>query len=135
MNRANYRNVLLFISLALFTSACSSAFYDQNLNESQALRNCYAAIRDSKIQSIQDCGEYAIFHAPLYHEIDQSNPAMAACSFTINSLAYARMNYRHNKNLIRELEHQAQTDCNEKMIDQIPQLQYVSLDSYPKLRR
>lgn len=121
MNKGKHPNVLLLISLALFTSACSSAFYDQSLNESQALRNCYAAIRDSMIRSIQDCGEYATFHAPLYHEIDQSNPAMAACSFTNNSLAYARMNYRHNKNLIRDLEHQAQTDCNEKMIDQILQ--------------
>ena len=119
MHRAKYRNVILVISLALFSSACSSAFYDQSLNESQALRNCYAALRDAKIRSIQDCGEYVTFHAPLYDEIDQSNPAMAACSFTKNSLAYARLNYRHNKDLIRKLEHQSQKDCNEKMIDQI----------------
>lgn len=119
MNKGKYPNVLLLISLALFTSACSSAFYDQSLNESQALRNCYTALRDAKIRSIQDCGEYVTFHAPLYYEIDQSNPAMAACSFTKNSLAYARLNYKYNKDLIRSLEHQSQKDCNEKMVDQI----------------
>lgn len=119
MNKVKYPNALIILSLGISASACSSAFFDQTLNELGALRNCYAAIRDEKIRSIQECRRYVTFHAPLYHEIDQSNPAMAACSFTNTSLGYARIHYRHNKDLIRDLEHQAQTDCDGKTINQI----------------
>ena len=95
-------------------NGCSSTMLDQGLNESQALRSCYAAIRDKQIQTIEDCGNYVSFHASLYTEIDQSNAAHAACAFASYSLDYVRTYYQHNKNLLNRLGKQVATDCSKQ---------------------
>ena len=123
MIRSKKLVVFIFISAVFLTSACSSSIYDQSLNESQALRNCYAGIRDGIVDSIEDCGDYVTFHAPLYPEIDQSIPALAACSFAKNTLAYARINYKLNKLLIRNLESQSEADCTTNHKSQMEQKQ------------
>lgn len=98
----------------ILISACTSPTLDQGLNESQALRSCYAAIRDKQIQTIEDCGNYVSFHASLYTEIDQSNAAHAACAFARYSLDYVRTYYQHNKNLLNRLGKQVATDCSKQ---------------------
>lgn len=95
----------------IVTTSCESPTFDQGLNEPQALRNCYAAIRDKTIDSIEDCREYAQFHAPLYTEINQSHPYLAACEFSKFTLSYATKYYPKNSTLISQLKEQTDADC------------------------
>ena len=106
-----FRDCLYALVSIFLTSACSSSYFDQSLNESQSLRNCYASIRDNRIDSISDCGNYVIFHAPLYQHIDQSNPEIASCEFSLNSLAIAKSFYSSDVGLRQRLKDQASDDC------------------------
>ena len=105
------RDCLSSLVSIFLTSACSSSYFDQSLNESQSLRNCYASIRDNRIDSISDCGNYVIFHSPLYPDIDQSNPKIATCEFSKNSLAIAESFYGSDVGLRQRLKVQASDDC------------------------
>ncbi len=111
MKHEENRNLVFTLILTFLTSACSSSYFDQSLNESQSLRNCYASIRDDRIDSISDCGNYVTFHAPLYPDIDQSNPEIATCEFSKNSLAIAENFYSSDMGLLHRLKEQASDDC------------------------
>lgn len=105
------RDCLSSLVSLFLTSACSSSYFDQSLNESQSLRNCYASIRDNRIDSISDCGNYVTFHAPLYPDIDQSIPEIATCEFSKNTLAIAENFYSSDMGLLHRLKEQASDDC------------------------
>ena len=89
---------------------CGTAM-DQGLSEPLAIRNCYAAIRDGKYKSTEECSEYARFHLKLYTEIDQSSPTRAACGFSQYRFDYARSTYSKKKVLLREAEKSRDEDC------------------------
>ena len=98
---------------AMAISACMgcSAVMDQGLSEPIAIRNCYAAIRDNKIKSTNECSEYAQRHLKLYPEIDQSAPDGAACGFSEYALAYAKRMHPNESQTAKDLEQQRDKDC------------------------
>lgn len=98
---------------AMAISACMgcSAVMDQGLSEPIAIRNCYAAIRDNKIKSTNECSEYAQRHLKLYTEIDQSAPDGAACGFSEYALAYAKRMHPNESQRAKDLEKQREKDC------------------------
>ena len=89
---------------------CGQAM-DQGLSEPLAIRNCYAAIRDGKYKSTEECSKYARFHLKLYTEIDQSSPTRAACGFSQYRFDHARSTHPKKKDLLSEAEKSRDKDC------------------------
>ena len=87
---------------------------DQGLSEPLAIRNCYAAIRDNKVKSTNECSEYAQRHLKLYPEIDQSSPDGAACAFSEYALAYTKRMHPNESQRAKDVEKQREKDCSRR---------------------
>ena len=82
--------VLIFFVLLYFASYVP---YDQLMSEKYALSNCYSAVADKRLSSIEDCSTYTRFHIDLYPEYVSRDPVESACFSGKGVLDYLKRTY------------------------------------------